>query len=113
MTDLDLSEWIEMCLHKIYTGPHAEEFIDGVREYEERIRKLEANAMANRVAIMRLEAKLEKAAEALVRIALSDLYSVEANAEDQGAVTLEYAHKSICNLARTTLAELKGQGDES
>ena len=46
MTDLDLSEWLEMCLHfksvKIYTGPHAEEFIDGVREYEERIRKLEA-----------------------------------------------------------------------
>lgn len=42
MSELDLSEWIEMCLHKIYTGPHAEEFIDGVREYEERIRKLEA-----------------------------------------------------------------------
>ena len=40
MSELDLSEWIEMCLHKI--SPHAEEFIDGVREYEERIRKLEA-----------------------------------------------------------------------
>ena len=62
--------------------------------------------------IEELEAKLEKAAVALVRIALSDLYSVEANAEDQGAVTLAYAHKSICNLARTTLAELKGQDDE-
>ena len=41
MTDLDLSEWIELCLHKNYTGPHAEEIIDGVREYEERIKKLE------------------------------------------------------------------------
>ena len=41
MSELDLSEWIEMCLHKIYTGPHAEEFIDGVREYEGRIDELE------------------------------------------------------------------------
>ena len=58
MTDLDLSEWIEMCLHKIYTGPHAEEFIDGVREYEERIRKLEAKLSES-------EALLAKAVEAL------------------------------------------------
>ena len=63
--------------------------------------------------IEELEAKLAKAVEALVRIAhASDIYSVEANAEDQGADTLAYAHKSICNLARTTLAELEGQDDE-
>ena len=60
--------------------------------------------------IEELSAKLEQAMEALVRIEhVSDLYSVEANAEDQGADTLAYAHKSICNLARTTLAELKGE----
>ena len=59
--------------------------------------------------IEELEAKLAKAVGALERIAhASDIYSVEANAEDQGADTLAYAHKSTCNLARTTLAELKG-----
>ena len=66
------------------------------------------------------EAKLAEAVEALDRIAyVSDVYSVEANAEDQGADTLAYAHKSICKIARTTLAELtkersdeKGQDDE-
>ena len=43
--------------------------------------------------------------EALERIAhASDFYGVEANAEDQGADTLAYAHKSTCNLARAALA---------
>ena len=43
--------------------------------------------------------------EALERIAhASDFYGVEANAEDQGAGTLAYAHKSTCNLARAALA---------
>jgi len=46
--------------------------------------------------------------EALERIAhASDIYGVEANAEDQGAETLAYAHKSTCNLARAALAQLK------
>ena len=55
------------------------------------------------------EAKLAKAVDALERIAhASGIYGVEANAEDQGAGTLAYAHKSTCNLARATLAELKG-----
>ena len=34
----------------------------------------------------------------------SDVYGIDANAEDQGADTLAYAHKSTCNIARTTLA---------
>tara|TARA_R110000822_G_scaffold71205_4_gene171814 strand:+ start:1241 stop:1540 length:300 start_codon:yes stop_codon:yes gene_type:complete len=60
--------------------------------------------------IKELEAKLAVAVEALGRIAYaSDVYGVEANAEDQGAGTLAYAHKSTCNLARATLAELKGE----
>ena len=46
--------------------------------------------------------------DALERIAhASDIYGVEANAEDQGAETLAYAHKLTCNLARATLAQLK------
>ena len=60
--------------------------------------------------VAELEAKLAKAVEVLERIAhASDVYGVEANAEDQGADTLAYAHKSTCNLARATLAELKGK----
>ena len=85
MTDLDLSEWIEMCLHfksvKIYTGPHAEEFIDGVREYEERIRKLEAKLSES-------EALLAKAMEHVADYS-NDPHLVE--------------------WANATLAELKGQ----
>ena len=47
--------------------------------------------------------------DALDRIAhASNVYGVEANAEDQGAETLAYAHKSTCNLARAALAQLKG-----
>jgi hypothetical protein len=46
--------------------------------------------------------------EALERIAhASDFYGVEANAEDQGAGTLAYAHKSTCNLARAALVAAK------
>jgi len=46
--------------------------------------------------------------DALERIAhASDIYGVEANAEDQGADVLAYAHKSTCNLARAALAQLK------
>ena len=56
-----------------------------------------------------LKAKLTKAVDALERIAhASNVYGVESNAEDQGADTLAYAHKSTCNLALATLAELKG-----
>jgi len=58
--------------------------------------------------IEELEAQLAKAVKALDRIAhVSDIYGVEANAEDQGAGTLAYAHKSTCNLARAALAELE------
>ena len=68
------------------------------------------------------EAKLDEAAdtinaqaamikalmEALERIAYaSDVYGVEANAEDQGADRLAYAHRSICNLARAAIAAVK------
>jgi hypothetical protein len=64
-------------------------------------------------ALWECRTKLAKAVDALERIAhASDIYSVEANAEDQGADTLAYAHKSTCNLARTTLAELKGETEE-
>ena len=46
--------------------------------------------------------------DALERIAhASDIYGVEANAEDQGADVLAYAQKSTCNLARAALAQLK------
>ena len=46
--------------------------------------------------------------DALERIAhAADIYGIEANAEDQGADVLAYAHKSTCNLARAALAQLK------
>ena len=52
-----------------------------------------------------LEASNKALVEALERIAhASDVYGVEANAEDQGADRLAYAHKSTCNLARAALA---------
>jgi hypothetical protein len=69
--------------------------------------------------IEELEAKLAKAVEALQRIAdASDVYGIEANADDQGADTLAYAHRVTGNLARATLAavsethKLKGEKDE-
>jgi len=53
-------------------------------------------------------ATIKALVEALERIAnASDVYGVEANAEDQGADTLAYAHKSTCNLARAALAAAK------
>lgn len=53
---------------------------------------------------------LDEAVKTLERIAhASDIYGVEANAEDQGADTLAYAHKSTCNLARATLAKLRSK----
>ena len=52
--------------------------------------------------------RVQALVDALERIAhASDVYGVEANAEDQGAETLAYAHKSTCNLARAALAQLK------
>ena len=52
--------------------------------------------------------RVQALVNALERIAhASDVYGVEANAEDQGAETLAYAHKSTCNLARAALAQLK------
>ena len=63
----------------------------------DRIEELEANAMANRVAVMRLEAKLAKAVEFTK--------GVIRHAGNSGDDYL--AHQ-----ARTTLAELKGQDYE-
>ena len=54
------------------------------------------------------DSRVKSLVDALERIAhASDIYGVEANAEDQGAETLAYAHKSTCNLARAALAQLK------
>ena len=56
--------------------------------------------------------KVKALVEALERIAhVSDVYGVEANAEDQGAGTLAYAHKSTCNLARAALAAMEKNDD--
>ena len=63
-----------------------------------RIKELEANAIANRVAIMRLEAKLAKAVDVdLIEQAVSDVLSEGGSYRDAA----EY-------VARTTIAELKG-----
>ncbi len=57
MIELDLSEWLA-CVLKNYIGPHADEIIDGVREYEGRI--------------VELEVKLAKAVEALAELATDE-----------------------------------------
>ena len=61
----------------------------------DRIDELEAKGLANRVAIMRLEAKLAKAVEALVQM-----------------VGKKYYADDPWDIANATLAALKGQGDE-
>ena len=66
-----------------------------------RIEQLEANALANRVAIMRLEAKLAKAVEALG--GMVGLFSGD-------SLLLKGTHLNMeLDNARTTLAELKGK----
>ena len=46
--------------------------------------------------------------DALERIAhAADIYGIEANADDQGADVLAYAHKLTCNLARAAIDQLK------
>jgi hypothetical protein len=59
------------------------------------------------------KAQLALAVEALQRIAdASDVYGIEANADDQGADTLAYAHRVTGNLARATLAAIKAKAAE-
>ncbi len=92
MSELDLSEWLALCL-KDYIGPHADEIIDGVREYEGRIVELEAQLRKSALQelsllgqeievtaeleqaeakINELEVKLAKAVEALAKIATDE-----------------------------------------
>ena len=109
MSELDLSEWIELCLHKNYTGPHAEEFIDGVREYEERIRKLEAK-LAKAVGATEV---LNAACDAM----WNDHERLEENPSRFGQpYRLKENHMRAISEAQqklpVTLAELKGQDDE-
>ena len=59
----------------------------------DRIEELEARCLANRVSIMRLEAKLAKAVEF-------------------AEIVERCGHGALWDLARTTLAELKGETDE-
>ena len=91
-----------------------EELEKTVEELREDLTMAAVNVYELEAKLSKSEALLAKAEWALVRIAhASDIYSVEANAEDQGADTLAYAHNSTCNLARTTLAELnKERSDE-
>lgn len=76
----------------------------------ERIEELEANALANRVAIMRLEAKLAKVVEVererCAKVAESMALPMDGrNAKAQA----DYMSKVIASAIR---AELKGQKDE-
>jgi hypothetical protein len=69
----------------------------------DRIEKLEAKGRANRVAIMRLEANLAKALEALERVMAGG-----------NRVSYDYVWRCWRSImrARDTLAELKGENDE-
>ena len=58
MSELDLPEWLALWLKDVF-GPHADEIIDGVREYGSQ----RASAAADR--IEELEAKLAQAVESL------------------------------------------------
>ena len=109
MTDLDLSEWIEMCLHKIYTGPHAEEFIDGVREYEERIRKLEAKLRKSALQeLSLLGQEIEVTAE--LEQAEAKIVELEVKLEKAMEHVADYSNDPhLVEWANATIAELKGQ----
>ena len=72
-------------------------------EAADRIEALEAKGLANRVAIMKLEAKLEKAF-----VALSDL----ADCVDLGCFCSEMEQATVMDKARATLMELTGGKDE-
>jgi hypothetical protein len=85
-------------------GKHIDAYSDCQRgdpwfEWNTRAEPSEADILAH--------PKVRGLVEALERIAhASDVYGVEANAEDQGADTLAYAHKSTCRLARAALAAM-------
>jgi len=81
----------------------SERYDRGYPQALKRIEELEANAMANRVAIMRLEAKLAKAVEALTLIDDLTCHNMPMTAREEQAINRE---------ARQALAELKGQTDE-
>lgn len=57
-----------------------------------------------------LQSKLAKAVEALERI--EDASKYFGNCPEATETTVRYAHETTRRLARATLAELKGQGDE-
>jgi chromosome segregation ATPase len=98
----------ELALDVISANGQALDACDAQKAAEAKLDDKEAECRHLRGQVGLLKAKLAKAVEALDRIAhVSDIYGVEANAEDQGAGTLAYAHKSTCNLARAALAELE------
>jgi len=61
--------------------------------------------------IEELETKLAKAVEALERI--EDASKYFGNCPEATETTVRYAHETTRRLCRTTLAELKGQDDET
>ena len=79
--------------------------LDECDEAIDRLEELEAKGLANRVAIMKLEAKLAKAVEAAnaMAAAIEDQIDIYDASEDEVVALNNY---------RTTLAELKGQNYE-
>ena len=73
-------------------------------EMADRIEELEANALANRVAIMRLEAKLAKAVEALRVIEDASRFFAR-DRESSDTETLSYAHETTRRFSITTMAQ--------
>lgn len=83
---------------------------DRIARLEELYEAAKQDAKEAEVYAEELEAKLKSAVEALERIddASNDYCMTPTYSEG----TLRYAHKSTRNLARATLAELKGETDE-
>jgi multidrug resistance efflux pump len=94
-----MSDWDDL------VGPARAAFEELLRNGDamaDRIEKLEAKGRANRAAIMRLEATLAKALEALERVMAGG---------NRVSYDVWRCWRSIMR-ARDTLAELKGQEDE-
>jgi hypothetical protein len=90
-----------------------------IEEMADRIEDLEANALANRLAIMRLEAKLAKAVEALKSMPEAVVHTTLDDGplwpEDRIGVWLAAVHACknvVQSKVDQTIAELKGQDDE-
>jgi len=79
--------------------------LDECDEAVARLEELEAKGLANRLAIMKLEAKLAKAVAVLER--MEDASRYFGNDPEASETTVRYAHETTRRLCSTTIAKVK------